>query len=67
MAPTGPCNLLLRLVQGGAGSYTVTYSPTPKWADAITPILSTAVGAVDIISLYWNGTNYYAAASVNFA
>ena len=65
-APTGPCNLLLRLVQGGTGSYTVTWSSTPKWSDSTVPILSTTVGAIDIISLYWNGTNYYGTANTNF-
>jgi len=55
------------LVQGGSGGYTVTWSSTPKWADATPPILSTPVAAIDIISIYWNGSNYFATANVNFS
>lgn len=39
----------LVLVQGGTGSYTIT-CPAIKWPGGITPVLSTAVGAVDYLS-----------------
>jgi len=63
-SPAGPCNLTLRLIQGG--SYTVTWPNTVKWAGGVPPILSTVVSAVDIISFYWNGTNYYGAATIGY-
>jgi hypothetical protein len=62
--PTGPCNLLLKLTQGGSGSYTVTW-PTMKWAGGA-PTLSTTVGAVDIVSIYYDGSAYWGAASLGF-
>lgn len=65
--PIGIANFLLRIVQGGAGSFTATWPAAVKWAGAAAPTLSTAIGAVDIVSFYWNGTNYYAVASLNFA
>jgi hypothetical protein len=66
-APDGPGNFLLKVVQGGTGSYTITWPGTVKWPDSGTiPTLSTAVGAIDIISFYYDGTNYYGQASTDF-
>jgi hypothetical protein len=64
--PIGACNLQLRIVQGGTGSYTVTLTGV-KWAGGVPPTLSTVVGSEDMISLFWNGTSYYGVASVGFA
>ena len=67
-APAGVANLLLRLVQGSSGGpYTITWPGTVLWAGAAAPTLSTAANAVDIVTFYWNGTNYYGVASLNFA
>jgi hypothetical protein len=35
--------------------------------NGIDPTLSTAANAVDIISMYYDGTNYYAVASYAFS
>jgi hypothetical protein len=66
-APQGPCNLILKLVQGGTGSYNPTWPTAVKWPGATEPTWSTAVGAVDIVSFYYDGTNYYAQAGIGFA
>ncbi len=66
-APQGPCNLILKLVQGGTGSYNPTWPAAVKWPGATEPTWSTAVGAVDIVSFYYDGTNYYAQAGIGFA
>jgi hypothetical protein len=66
-APGGACNLLLKIVQGGSGSYTVTWPNTVKWPAGTAPTLSTTVGSVDIITFYWDGTNYHGVASLAFA
>ena len=58
--PTNPCNLLLKIVQDGSGSRTVTNWDTDiKYPDGTDPTLSTGANAVDIISFYWDGTNYH--------
>lgn len=57
---------LIRLVQGGAGSFTVTWPLSVKWTGGTAPTLSTAVGAVDVIGLYFDGTNYYGSSGLNF-
>jgi hypothetical protein len=66
-APNGPGNFVLRLIQDGTGSRTATWPATVKWVGAAAPVLSTAAAAVDIISIYYNGTNYYASYGLNFA
>ena len=66
-APLGPSNLTFRLIQDGTGSRTVTWPAACKWASGTAPTLSTAASAVDIISFYYNGTNYYGVSNTNFS
>lgn len=48
----------LILIQGGVGSFTVTW-PTIKWAGGSAPTLTTTVGKADIVSLIYTGGSYY--------
>ncbi len=49
----------LVLVQGGAGSFLATWPGTAKWAGAVAPTLSTAVGKIDYLSFVCtDGTNW---------
>lgn len=66
-APPGPCNLTLFITQSGSGSYTMAWPAAVKWPGGVAPSLSTAVGSIDIIAFYYNGTNYYGTASLGFA
>ncbi len=66
IAPYGPCNLVLKLVQDGTGERTVTWPATVKWAIGTKPTLTTTPNAIDIVSFYYDGTNYYGQASFNF-
>lgn len=66
-APAGTGNFLLRVVQDATGSRIVTWPGTVLWAGGVAPTLSTAANAVDIVTFYYNGTNYYGVASLNFA
>jgi len=50
---------ILRVVQGGSGSYTLTWNGNFKWTAQTAPVLSTAVGAVDIFSFFSDGTKMY--------
>jgi hypothetical protein len=66
-APTsGVTRLQLRVIQGGTGSYTVTWPATVKWQADTAPTLSTAVGSVDIITFWWDGQYYRGVASVGW-
>jgi len=67
VAPGGPCNLVLKVVQDATGGWTVTWPGTVKWADGIAPTLSTGANDIDIVSFYYDGTNYYGAALFDFS
>jgi len=53
----------IKVIQGGAGSFTIANYPTGiKWARGVVPILTTAPGSIDYIDLWtddggttWNG------------
>lgn len=66
-APTGPTTLVLKVVQDGTGSRTVTWPAAVKWPSGTAPTLTTTAAAVDIISFYFDGTNYYGFADFNFS
>lgn len=65
--PTNPCNLLLVLTQDGTGSRLATWPNTVKWPAGTAPTLTTAASAVDIVTFYWDGTNYFGNSSLAFA
>ena len=67
-APAGPCSLILKLVhEASATAYTITWPATVKWASATAPTLTNTSGAVDIVSFYYDGTNYYGTYGTAFA
>jgi len=65
-APPGCGNFILKLVQGGAGGYAVTWPGTVKWPASVIPVISPALGAEDLISVYFDGTTYYQQAAQKF-
>lgn len=65
--PPGPCNLVLKLVQDATGNRNPVWPATVKWAGGVEPSWSTAAGALDIVSFYYDGTNYFGAAMTGFA
>lgn len=64
-APAGPCSLILKLLTG-AGSFTATWPATVKWSGGTAPTITTTASRADIISFYWDGTNYYGNFTQNF-
>jgi len=64
--PPGVGNFILKLVQGGAGGYTVTWPGTVKWPSSVIPVISPALGNEDLISVYFDGSTYYQQASQKF-
>ena len=53
------------IVTNGTGAVT-TFTSTMKWAGAVKS-LTAGSGSVDVISVYYDGTNYYASISKGFA
>jgi hypothetical protein len=65
--PIEGANYMLEIVQGGVGSYTITWPASIKWMNASAPTLSTTVGNIDVVSFFYDGTNYLGTFALNFA
>ena len=57
---------VIRRVQNGTGGWIITWPATVIWPDNTIPAFSTNPNWVDIITLYWDGTNYYGAATIGY-
>jgi len=57
---------ILKLTQGGTGSYTVTWPGTLLWSGGTAPTLTTTVGKTDIITIFHDGTSFYGTYSLNY-
>jgi hypothetical protein len=67
-APSGPCNLMFRIIhEDSATAYTYTWPGTVKWPGGTKATTTNTANAVDIISFYYDGTNYYGVANTNFS
>lgn len=66
-APAGEGRFQLVLVQDATGSRTATWPASVKWSGGTAPTLSTAANSIDIVTFYYDGTNYYGVASLNFS
>ena len=56
----------LIITQDGTGSRTLAFGTAYFWPAGIAPILSTAAGAIDILTFISDGTNMYGVAQRNF-
>jgi len=57
-APSGVTTLILKLTQDATGSRTVTFPASVLWSSGTAPTLTTDANAVDLISFYYDGSNY---------
>jgi len=68
--PTNPktgATYILKLIQGASPS-TITWTASIfKWPAATAPVLSTSAGQVDIVTLIYDGTNYYGTSTINLS
>lgn len=65
-APTSATSLTLVLKQDAIGGRTVTWAAGILWAGGVAPVLTTTASAVDIVTFYYDGTNYHGVAALNF-
>ena len=65
-APSKPCSLLLKIIQDSTPR-TIAWAGTVKWPAATAPTLSIGSGDIDIVSFYYDGTNYYGTFSQDFS
>ena len=67
-APTKPGTFILKLVQDSVGSRTATWPASVKWAGGTAPTLTTtATTGTDIITLFYDGTDYFCVDALNFS
>lgn len=69
--PAGPCHLTLKIVQHASTPQTISSaawqtSANVYWPGGTAPTITATASAVDIISIYFDGTDYYAAATQDF-
>jgi hypothetical protein len=57
---------ILKLTQGTGGGFLVIWPGTVIWSGGTAPTLTTTAGKVDIITLVYDGTNYYGNYSLNY-
>lgn len=50
---------VLRVIQDGTGSRTVTWPSSVKWPGNIDPVLTPTASAVDVFTFYFDGSNYW--------
>jgi hypothetical protein len=62
--PTGG-NMTLILTQDGSGSRVASWNASYKFAGG-TSTLSTGIGDIDVVSIFYDGTNYLASLSTDF-
>lgn len=63
-APLGPGTFILKVDHGGGG-FTQTFPATVKWEAGTVPTWSAGAGAIDLIAVYYDGTNYYCGARLD--
>jgi len=56
---------IIKIKQDGTGGRVVTF-PTMKWADDAVPTITPTANRTDLVTLIYDGTNYYASCLQNF-
>ncbi len=65
-APTGVCNLILKVTQGTTAT-TVTWPSSVLWPAGTAPTLSTTAADIDVLSFYFDGSSYFGNSSLDFS
>ena len=56
---TGPGKFSFKVIQGGAGSYAITWPATCMFTAGVAPTLTGTLSSVDILTVYYDGANYH--------
>lgn len=62
----GGFTYILKVIQDGTGSRTLSYGANYKWPNGTAPVLSTTAGAYDILGFYYDGTYMNGTFAKNF-
>lgn len=67
-APATPGTCILKLVHDATGTtYTVAFSPTPKWPNGTAFTFTNTANAIDVLTLYWDGATWFIVGQAAFA
>jgi hypothetical protein len=61
----GPSRFTLKLIQGGIGGFSVTWPVGTFGSAAAAPALTAAVGSVDILAIYYDGTQCHVGMAIS--
>lgn len=65
--PGGTGDFILRIVQDGTGSRTIsTWDTDIEWVGGVIPTLSTTANTSDLLRCFFNGTNYFCNAELGY-
>lgn len=64
---TAGATYILKVIQDNSVARNISWSPTVKWPDGDAVTISTTLDAIDIISLFYDGSNYYGSAAQNYS
>lgn len=56
----------IKAKQDATGSRTITWPGTVLWAGGTAPTLTTTANKIDLITLWYDGTNYFGTSTLNF-
>ena len=65
-APTQPATFMFKLVYPSGNTYTIAWPATFLWSGGNTPELTCNSGKTDILSVLFDGTNYYCSYALDF-
>lgn len=65
--PAGPCNLVFHLIQDAGGTNTATWPASVKWPGGTAPVISAGALAEDIVTFYFDGTDYFGGFLQNYS
>lgn len=66
-APAYPMQLYLKITQDGTGGWVVTWPATCLFAGSVDAVITPTIGATDLVSIIYDGTNYNCAVLPNIA
>lgn len=65
--PAGPCSLILKLVQDAGGTNTVAWPADVLWAGGTPPTITATGDAIDVVTFYYDGTDFYGQTAQDFS
>jgi hypothetical protein len=57
---------LIKIIQHASSAKNITWPATVEWVDGIAPTISTGASAIDIVSFFYDGTNFFGNVGQNY-